>query len=103
MPRSAVLLLSTSDTDLITARASGSDYRWANPSRLVPGELDELLDGQLLEAVDSDAWTAQLRERVLAAQHGGQPDVERQMAIVRVIDTGPGLGPGPFSHWLTAP
>lgn len=39
-----VLLLSTSDTDLITARASGARYRWANPSRLVPGELDELLD-----------------------------------------------------------
>ncbi|MFI5508410.1 cobaltochelatase subunit CobN [Mycobacterium sp. NPDC051804] len=38
-----VLLLSTSDTDLITARASGADYRWANPSRLVDGELDELV------------------------------------------------------------
>lgn len=38
-----VLLLSTSDTDLITARASGADYRWANPSRLVDGELEELL------------------------------------------------------------
>ena len=40
-----VLLLSTSDTDLITARASGAGYRWANPSRLVDGELDELLGG----------------------------------------------------------
>ena len=40
-----VLLLSTSDTDLITARASGADYRWANPSRLVDGELAELLGG----------------------------------------------------------
>ncbi|TDO11932.1 cobaltochelatase CobN [Mycobacterium sp. BK086] len=40
-----VLLLSTSDTDLITARASGADYRWANPARLVDGELAELLDG----------------------------------------------------------
>ena len=40
-----VLLLSTSDTDLITARACGADYRWANPSRLVDGELAELLDG----------------------------------------------------------
>jgi cobaltochelatase CobN len=46
-PHSAptVLLLSTSDTDLITARASGAAYRWANPSRLVDGELDELLAG----------------------------------------------------------
>ena len=40
-----VLLLSTSDTDLIAARASGAAYRWANPSRLVDGELAELLDG----------------------------------------------------------
>ena len=40
-----VLLLSTSDTDLITARASGAAYRWANPSRLVDGELTALLDG----------------------------------------------------------
>jgi cobaltochelatase CobN len=40
-----VLLLSTSDTDLITARASGARYRWANPSRLVDGELEELLAG----------------------------------------------------------
>ncbi|MGP4056991.1 cobaltochelatase subunit CobN [Mycobacterium sp. 4D054] len=38
-----VLLLSTSDTDLITARASGASYRWANPSRLVEGELEDLL------------------------------------------------------------
>ncbi|MGE2724889.1 cobaltochelatase subunit CobN [Mycolicibacterium pulveris] len=40
-----VLVLSTSDTDLITARASGAQYRWANPSRLVDGELEELLNG----------------------------------------------------------
>jgi cobaltochelatase CobN len=36
-------LLSTSDTDLITARATGAGYRWANPSRLVDGELTELV------------------------------------------------------------
>jgi cobaltochelatase CobN len=40
-----VLLLSTSDTDLMTARASGARYRWVNPTRLVDGELDTLLDG----------------------------------------------------------
>ncbi|KUI04066.1 cobaltochelatase subunit CobN [Mycobacterium sp. IS-3022] len=38
-----VLLLSTSDTDLITARSSGARYRWANPSRLVDGDLEDLL------------------------------------------------------------
>jgi cobaltochelatase CobN len=46
-----ILLLSTSDTDLITARASGAQYRWANPSRLVDGELDEQLDGADLAVV----------------------------------------------------
>jgi cobaltochelatase CobN len=40
-----VLLLSTSDTDLTTARSSGARYRWANPSRLVDGELTDLLAG----------------------------------------------------------
>src|SRR3977135_243770 len=45
VPDPTVLLLSTSDTDLITARASGATYRWANPSRLVDGELEELLSG----------------------------------------------------------
>ena len=45
MSRPIVLLLSTSDTDLITARASGAGYRWANPTRLADGQLAELLDG----------------------------------------------------------
>ncbi|MBI3212311.1 MAG: cobaltochelatase subunit CobN [Mycobacterium sp.] len=45
MPQPTVLLLSTSDTDLITARASGADFRWANPSRLLVDDLAGLLDG----------------------------------------------------------
>ena len=45
MPEPTVLLLSTSDTDLITARASGAGYRWANPSRLLPDDLAALLTG----------------------------------------------------------
>ncbi|MBV9350387.1 MAG: cobaltochelatase subunit CobN, partial [Mycobacterium sp.] len=44
MPHPTVLLLSTSDSDLITARASGANYRWANPARLLPGDLPDLLD-----------------------------------------------------------
>lgn len=40
-----VLMLSTSDTDLITARASGANYRWANPSRLLVDDLPDLLAG----------------------------------------------------------
>ncbi|WP_246243920.1 cobaltochelatase subunit CobN [Mycolicibacterium murale] len=45
MPEPIVLLLSTSDTDLITARASGAGFRWANPSRVPEADLPELLDG----------------------------------------------------------
>ena len=51
MPRPIVLLLSTSDTDLITARASGAGYRWANPTRLAEGQLAELLDGAAVVVV----------------------------------------------------
>ncbi|QNG18774.1 cobaltochelatase CobN [Rhodococcus triatomae] len=41
-----ILLLSTSDTDLLSARASGADYRWANPARLlVDADLPGLLEG----------------------------------------------------------
>jgi cobaltochelatase CobN len=43
VPEPTVLLLSTSDTDLITARATGSAYRWANPSRLLDDDVAELL------------------------------------------------------------
>ncbi|WP_421845666.1 cobaltochelatase subunit CobN [Mycobacterium sp.] len=43
MSEPTVLLLSTSDTDLISARSSGKNYRWANPSRLSDAELPELL------------------------------------------------------------
>ncbi|MCU1621267.1 MAG: Cobaltochelatase [Frankiales bacterium] len=43
MPR--VLLLSTSDTDLLSARASGADYRLANPSRIALDDLPALCDG----------------------------------------------------------
>ncbi|MFM9034964.1 MAG: cobaltochelatase subunit CobN [Mycobacterium sp.] len=45
MSRPTVLLLSTSDTDLITARAGGAGFRWANPARLADGELAGLLAG----------------------------------------------------------
>ncbi|MGY0386631.1 cobaltochelatase subunit CobN [Nocardioides sp. WG-D5] len=42
--RVRIALLSTSDTDLLSARASGADYAWANPSRATD-----------LEAVVADA------------------------------------------------
>ncbi|MFE0174072.1 cobaltochelatase subunit CobN [Streptomyces sp. NPDC059002] len=48
-----LLLLSTSDTDLLSARAAGGpvDFRFANPSRLDLAELPALLDGAELVVV----------------------------------------------------
>src|SRR5437773_6478491 len=42
MPR--IALLSTSDTDLLSARASGADYVLANPGRASHTELGEALE-----------------------------------------------------------
>ena len=46
-----VLLLSTSDTDLLSARASGKPYRLGNPARLSVDDLPDLLDGTDLVVV----------------------------------------------------
>ena len=40
-----ILLLSTSDTDLLSARASDGDYRLGNPARLTADEVPALVDG----------------------------------------------------------
>ncbi|MGB3444288.1 MAG: cobaltochelatase subunit CobN [Actinophytocola sp.] len=39
-----VALLSTSDTDLLSARGSGARYRWANPARLDLADLPSVVD-----------------------------------------------------------
>jgi cobaltochelatase CobN len=66
----AVLLLSTSDTDLLAAKASGAAYRLANPARLDPAGLSPLLDGADVVVVrllgGEQAWReglARLRSR----------------------------------------
>lgn len=64
-----VLVLSTSDTDLITARASGAQYRWANPSRLVDGELEELLGAADVAVV-----------RILGGYRAWQDGIDRVVA-----------------------
>ncbi|MFI6518360.1 cobaltochelatase subunit CobN [Spirillospora sp. NPDC050679] len=40
-----ILLLSTSDTDLLSARASGADFRLANPARVAVADLPALVEG----------------------------------------------------------
>ena len=46
-----ILLLSTADTDLLAARASGADYRLANPARVAADAVPALLDGVDLAVV----------------------------------------------------
>ncbi|MFJ6018802.1 cobaltochelatase subunit CobN [Nocardiopsis alba] len=65
-----VALLSTSDTDLLSARASGAAYTWANPSRATEAELTGAVDGADLVVVrllgsPHDLWPglAAVRER----------------------------------------
>ena len=43
--RTVIVLLSTSDTDLLSARASGAGYRLGNPARLDAADVPALLDG----------------------------------------------------------
>ncbi|GLZ40209.1 cobaltochelatase subunit CobN [Actinokineospora sp. NBRC 105648] len=81
-----ILLLSTSDTDLLSARASGADYRLANPARLHVDDLPPLLDGVDIVVVrllgGRRAWEAGL-DALLAGRRpvvvlGGEqaPDAE---------------------------
>jgi cobaltochelatase CobN len=46
-----IVLLSTSDTDLLSARASGAGYRLGNPARLEVDDLPDLVDGADLVVV----------------------------------------------------
>jgi len=69
----SVLLLSTSDTDLLAAQASGAGYRLANPARLDPAGLPPLLDGAGVVVVrllgGEQAW----REGLAALRRDGRP------------------------------
>src|SRR5580693_1765391 len=69
MAEPIILLVSTSDTDLITARATGANYRWANPARLLPGELTELMDGVDMVVV-----------RILGADRAWQDGIDTVLA-----------------------
>ena len=71
--RASIALLSTSDTDLLAARASGAGYRLANPARLDPADLSPLLDGAGVVVVrllgGEQAW----REGLAALRADGRP------------------------------
>jgi len=55
-----VALLSTSDTDLLAARSSGTGYQLANPARMLPDDLPAVLEGSDVVVVrllgGEEAW-----------------------------------------------
>ncbi|MFD0363064.1 cobaltochelatase subunit CobN [Nocardia sp. GCM10030253] len=70
-----ILLLSTSDTDLLSARASGADYRWGNPARLLVEDLPALLDGADLVIVRILGGKRAWEEGLEAVRASGVPMV----------------------------
>src|SRR6185437_6171220 len=81
-----IALLSTSDTDLLSARASGAGYRLGNPARLTAQEVPAFLDGTDVVVVRilggrrawADGLDAVLASGVPAVVLGGEqaPDAE---------------------------
>ena len=49
--RPSIALLSTSDTDLLSARSCGADYVWVNPARTSDADLAALVDGAAIVVV----------------------------------------------------
>jgi cobaltochelatase CobN len=68
-----VALLSTSDTDLLSARASGADYTWANPGRCDVAELQRLAEGSDLTVVRLLGSPQQYAAELAAVRAAGRP------------------------------
>jgi cobaltochelatase CobN len=75
-PGSTVVLLSTADTDLLAARASGAPYRIGNPARVdLETELPVLLDGADIAVVRLLGGRRAWEEGVAALRASGVPTV----------------------------
>ncbi|MEC3977586.1 cobaltochelatase subunit CobN [Amycolatopsis sp. H20-H5] len=91
-----ILLLSTSDTDLLSARSSEADYRLANPSRLDVGELPGLLDGVKIVVVrilgSEQAWQEGLDTVRASGAHvvvlGGEQSPDAQLMKLSTVPAG---------------
>ncbi|MDT4891177.1 MAG: cobaltochelatase CobN [Pseudonocardiales bacterium] len=91
-----VLLLSTSDTDLLSARASGAGYRLANPARTAVDELPALLDGAELVIVRilggrrawEDGLDAVLASGLPVAVLGGEPAPDAELMKLSTVPGG---------------
>jgi cobaltochelatase CobN len=89
-----VLLLSTSDSDLITARSSAANYRWANPARLLTDELPELLAAVDIAVV-----------RVLGGYRAWQAGIDTVTAsgVPTVVVSGEQAPDAELMNWSTTP
>ncbi len=91
-----ILLLSTADTDLLAARASGADYRVANPARTEPAALPALLDGVDLVVLrllgGRRAWEpglgALLRAGLPAVCLGGEATPDAELMAASTVPAG---------------
>ncbi|MBM7519846.1 cobaltochelatase subunit CobN [Nocardioides nitrophenolicus] len=68
-----IALLSTSDTDLLSARASGADYGWANPNRSTLDGLVALAEGSDLVVVRLLGSPQQYDGELAALRATGRP------------------------------
>ncbi|HEU5331518.1 MAG TPA: cobaltochelatase subunit CobN [Actinocrinis sp.] len=72
---SPLLLVSTADTDLLAARASGAGYRVANPARVAAGDLDALLTGVGVAVVRLLGGARVWEHGLAALAHAGIPTI----------------------------
>lgn len=93
-----ILLLSTSDTDLLSARAAtateGVEYRWANPSRLLEEDLPALADGADIVII-----------RLLGGRRAWEAGVEyfRESGIPTVLVSGEQVPDAELTDYSTVP
>ena len=91
-----IVLLSTSDTDLLSARASGAGYRLGNPARLDAAAVPALLDGADVVVVRilggrrawEDGLDAVLASRVPAVVLGGEQAPDAELMELSTVSTG---------------
>ncbi|MDM4718965.1 cobaltochelatase subunit CobN [Micromonospora sp. WMMA1363] len=91
-----ILLLSTADTDLLAARASGADYRLANPTRVAVDAVPGLLDGVDLAVVrllgGRQAWpdglAAVLASGVPTVALGGESVPDAELTAASTVPSG---------------
>ena len=91
-----IVLLSTSDTDLLSARASGAGYRLGNPARLDAAAVPALLDGADVVVVRilggrrawEDGLDAVLACGVPAVVLGGEQAPDAELMELSTVSTG---------------